>query len=434
MNKNIIKSLIVLITGYIFIAIAISIAARPKKDNSANTAVNEEKAISIWYWDSSITSIFESFKNKYGYKNLKLDYTYIPNYEYSSSLSKAIAAGNPLPDICVLHGDFLSDFISYPIWEEFDKAPYSLNANMFPSELKPHIINNNGTLIAIPVDVPASGIAYRTAAMQKVLGFSDTSKVMEYFPNWNELIDKVSDIKASTASDIFLFASLDEPGFILFNQTDKPYIENSVFTGASHIQTSLGILCKLKSLNLVDNISSCSPKWYETFSDDKYLFTPWSSWLMQNGSFENNKANDWQLITPPDGSYGYGYSICVIPKKAKEKALAYEFLQYWLMSDEGAINQLKSSGLILSHMQTSDTIDKEFYMECFGKQNIGDIVFNDFVPTAKIYPTEENTTAVLKAFEDTIAAIKHTDEMDAGTAFEYFKNKLIEAIPDLIFE
>ena len=155
---------------------------------------------------------------------------------------------------------------------------------------------------------------------------------------------------------------------------------------------------------------------------------------MQNGSFENNKANDWCLISPPGGSYVYGYSVCVIPKKSDKKDLAFEFLRYWLMSDEGALSQLNKSGLIPAHMQTSDTINKSFKLDCFGDQNIGDIIFNDFIPNAKIYPTEENTTAILNAFEDTISAIKHTDQMDADAAFEYFKEKLSEAIPGLIFK
>ena len=434
MNKKIKKSLILLIAIYISAAAFISLLTRPKTNASVNTKISEEQSLSIWYWDNSITSVFEDFKNKYGYKNLKLDYTYIPNYEYSSSLSKAISSGNPLPDICILHGNFLSAFVSYPIWEELDKEPYSLAPKMFPKELIPHIENNKGELIAVPLDVPASGIAYRTSAMQKALGFSDPAKVMEYFPSWNDLIDKTYKIKNSSSPEIFLFASLDDPGFILFNQTDKPYINNSIFTETEHIKESLNILCRLKELKLIDDISSCSPKWYETFSDDKYLFTPWSSWLMQNGSFENNKANDWCLISPPGGSYVYGYSVCVIPKKSDKKDLAFEFLRYWLMSDEGALSQLNKSGLIPAHMQTSDTINKSFKLDCFGDQNIGDIIFNDFIPNAKIYPTEENTTAILNAFEDTISAIKHTDQMDADAAFEYFKEKLSEAIPGLIFK
>ncbi|MDO4439001.1 MAG: extracellular solute-binding protein [Eubacteriales bacterium] len=434
MNKKIIKNLILIIVVYVSIAAFVSFATKPKSDVSENTKDSDQETLSIWYWDSSIVSIFEDFKNKYGYTNLNLDYTYIPNYEYSSCLSKAIAAGNPLPDICVLHGNFLSDFISYPIWEEFDKEPYSLNEELFPEELIPHMENKNGNLVAIPVDVPASGIAYRTTAMQKAFGFSAPEDVIQNFQSWNDLIDKAYEIKSTSSPDIFLFASLDDPGYILFNQTDNPYITNSTFTESEHIKASFEILCKLKSLNLVDNISSCSPKWYETFSDDKYLFTPWSSWLMQNGSFENNKNNDWKLIAPPEGSYGYGYSVCVIPKKSDKKDIAFEFLNYWLMSDEGAINQLKKSGLVLAHMQTSDTIDKNFNIECFGEQNIGNVIFEDLVPNAKIYPTEEHATAILSAFEDTIAAIKYTDGMNANAAFEYFKEKLLEAIPNLTFE
>ena len=122
MKSRIMAAIAVLIAiyGIMMVGFSSSLATTNNKTGTQQTQ-QEPKTLRMMYWDRSVAELFQEFAD--GDESLRLEFTYVPIYEYASSLSRAIAAGEPLPDICVLHGEFVSDFLPLSIWEDLSAEP-----------------------------------------------------------------------------------------------------------------------------------------------------------------------------------------------------------------------------------------------------------------------------------------------------------------------
>ena len=399
--------------------------------SSLSLHLNEEpKTLRIWYWDSSVEQVFEKFAE--GRDHLQLEFTHVPNYEYASALSNAITTGAELPDICVLHGEFVSDYLPLSLWEDLSAPPYQVNADELPDWAQDRIFDGSGKLCALPCDVPASGIAYRAATMERIFGYRTRAEVEAAFPDWETLIEKASEAK-DAGQDVCLFASLDDPATIMFNQTGTPYRSGNVLIGATRIRTMLSLLCTMRDHGLTDQISQCSPNWYGTFSDDHYLMAIWSDWLLQNGSFDRDPHQDWQVVRAPGGSYGYGASVCVIPKESKEKELAFEFLKYWLLSSGGAdLQKTNAHFLVSSLLSDPRSTAKSMCLDSYQGQDIGKTVFDELLPDMQMRPAEPHAAAIQQAFLNAVSALAHDPTMDTDSAWLFFADEIKRLVPGTV--
>lgn len=431
MKSRIMAAIAVLIAiyGIMMVGFSSSLATTNNKTGTQQTQ-QEPKTLRMMYWDRSVAALFQEFAD--GDESLRLEFTYVPIYEYASSLSSAIAAGEPLPDICVLHGEFVSDFLPLSIWEDLSAEPYGLTAERFPSWSQDRIFDGEGKLCAVPCDIPAAGVAYRAGTMEDVFGYRDRAAVEKAFPTWQALIEKTAQAKAA-GKDVYLFASLDDPATILFNQTDRPYLEDGKLTSEKTIRRMLDILCSLRDLELTDQISQCSPNWYDAFTDERYLMAMWSGWLLQNGSFDQDPRQDWQVIPAPDGNYGYGASVCVIPKSSQRKQEAFDFVKYWLLSSEGADIQKNSVHIFLTSLLKDERPGaRGLCLGSYQGQDIGQTVFQELLPGMRMRPAEPHAAAIQKAFFNTVSALSYDSSIDADAGWELFCEELRVLVPGVI--
>ncbi|MEG1943134.1 MAG: extracellular solute-binding protein, partial [Angelakisella sp.] len=383
-----------------------------KRKKEAAVSVEPITTLSIWYWDNSVEEAFRRFAGER--KDIELQFTYMPNYEYADNLSRAVAMGETLPDICVLQADDLPALLNLPVWEDLSAPPYNAEKNALPRESTPFIYADNGKLIALPYNIPAGGIAYHSGAMKRIFDIDEPEELSARFPTWEALIDESVARREESGEEFWLFSGIGDIASMLLRQTDASYLNGTTLADPQRVLHMFEVLCSLRDNELVGNISQCSPQWYDTFSNPSYLFSPWATWLLQNGAFEKTMAQDWRVALPPEGGYAWGASFFAIPQQSKVKAAAWEFLDFWLLSEQGAeFHKEMPHQFLCSKVQSLTDDYCSMPLAGYGGQDVGEIFFDVLLPSMRVRPPERYTAEIDAAYEKAVELIANNPEITA---------------------
>lgn len=402
-----------------------------KRTENAAAAAEPDKpeVLTVWYWDDSLVELFEGFAE--GRENLSINYVNVPNYEYAEKLRSSISFSEELPDICLLQDKFAGDFLNLDIWEDLESEAYGLDRNTLPKDCLPYITSKSGTVVAAPYNLAASGLAYRSGMMERVFGLSEPEEVDRAFTSWEELIERGAEYKKTALEPFFLFSSLGDVATVLYNQTEKPYVENDRLVEPERFLDYFRILHSLYEERLVDDMSQCSKEWYDEFEKGRFLFSPWSMWLTQNKTFSKNDKNDWKLMIPPEGSYKWGGCVCAIPSAGTHKETAWEFVKYMALSEEGAKanKEVSCSQFLCWKQDTADASYQSLKLEGFGDFNVGEYYFNSLLPGMYTRELSPYDSAVDVAYHTAVKAISHEGGLTPEQSYQTFLQLLHKAVP-----
>ncbi|MBS6643346.1 MAG: carbohydrate ABC transporter substrate-binding protein [Clostridiaceae bacterium] len=393
--------------------------------------LEEPEVLTVWYWDDSLVELFEEFAGDR--ENLSINYVNVPNYEYAEKLRSAISFSEDLPDICLLQDKFAGDFLNLDLWEDLGAEAYGLDKAALPKDCLPYITSKSGTLVAAPYNLAASGLAYRAGMMERVFGLSKPDEVDQAFPSWEELIERGAEYKKMSPEPFFLFSSLGDVATVLYNQTERAYVEDGRLVEPERFLRYYRILHSMYDEKLVDDMSQCSKEWYDEFEKGRFLFSPWSMWLTQNKTFSKNDKNDWKLMVPPEGSYKWGGCVCAIPSESTHKETAWEFIKFMALSEEGAraSKEASCSQFLCWKKDTSDKEYQSMYLEGFGDFNVGEYYFEALLPDMYTRDLSPYDSAIDVAYHTAVKAISHDGGATPEQSYAAFLELLHKAVPDI---
>lgn len=401
-------------------------------EESGGEASGDTTTITMWGWNAGdIEKIFTAYKEATG-ANAALEYVTVQQEESFQKLQTTISAGLDLPDIVPSEVNQRGTMLSLDIWEDLSAEPYNFDEKQIFEYQVPLCSNEAGALCALPWDVSTAGLAYKRDMAKEYLGTDDPDEIAALFPTWEDFLEKGKEVKEKSGGKVFMFASLTNVKQILDGQNPQPIVKDGTLDMTS-IEETLGWMVKFRDAGIVDNILESSTAYSASYADKLHIFYPCAGWSPNYVIRPNDPegAGNWGLTIPPKGCFSWGGSAFMIPKEAKNKDAAYDFIS-WLNTEEGTRSQRDVVNYSTSNVDAYK--DPEFsalYDEWFGGQNIGELLFNKAMDSIQVRPVSTYDVTVMEVWSMVTEAVNSDKSIDFNGAYEMFKNEIHTLAPEL---
>ena len=265
--------------------------------------------------------------------------------DHHTAMTTALATGANLPDVMAVDNDFIGKFAESGGLEDLAKAPYSAlqhKAKIAKFSI-PQATSAGGMLAAMPVDIGPGALFYRKDLTDKAgVTEADLTK------SWESYIEAGKKVKAATGAymlgnavdikDIVIRSGLKDGEGAYFDKKGQPLVTSARFIKAFELAKAARVA------GIDGKITAWSNEWTEGFKRDKIASQMMGAWLA--GHLTNWLAKDsagkWRSAQLPNGSFGYwGGSFYAIPKKAQNKAEAWEFIKFLTLNKEMQIEAFR---------------------------------------------------------------------------------------------
>jgi multiple sugar transport system substrate-binding protein len=268
--------------------------------------------------------------------------------DHHNSMTTALAAGARLPDVMAIDFRYVGSFAESKGMEDLLQPPYG--AGQYRAQFVPFTFvqatSSRGTLGAMPADLGPGTLFYRKDLMDKA-GIKES----DLTASWESYIAAGKKLKAATGTyllagasdlaDIVIRANLKDGEGIYFGDKGQVLVDSPRFVKAFE-------LAKAARVAGIDaRTVAWTGEWAEGFKRDKVASQMMGSWL--SGHLAKWLAPDskgqWRAANLPAGALAsYGGSFYGIPKKAANKAQAWEFIKFMTVNKDIQLHSLKEIG------------------------------------------------------------------------------------------
>jgi multiple sugar transport system substrate-binding protein len=277
--------------------------------------------------------------------NIEIKLASLAYPDHHTAMTTALATGSNLPDVMAVDNDFIGKFAESGGLEDLAKAPY--NAMQYRSKVAkfsyPQAMSVGGMLAAMPVDIGPGAMFYRKDLADKAgVTEADLTK------SWESYIEAGKKVKAATGAymlgnavdikDIVIRSGLKDGEGVYFDKKGQPLVTSARFVKAFELAKAA------RTAGIDGKIGAWSNEWTEGFKRDRIASQMMGAWL--NGHLTNwlakEQAGKWRSAQLPNNSFGYwGGSFYAIPKKAQNKAAAWEFIKFLTLNKEMQIEAFR---------------------------------------------------------------------------------------------
>ncbi len=388
--------------------------------------------VTIWGWDEkSVIPLIPEFNKVY--PNIKINY--VVDNEAMDHFVAAYTTGEELPDIIWIETQRLGKFLDMDIWERLDAPPYNADPTLVFPAFYPSMKNARGEIVGFHWDFPIAGLAYRQDVALKYLGTGDPDELEARFPTWEAFIAKGQEINAQNDGKVFMFASLKDAFRVIDGQDPKRLLDGDTIDLSGTLGPTYQKVIEMRDSGVSDTLIQWSEDWNNSIGDGAHIFYPNPTWFPSYTIEPNDPEGkgQWRMINPPGGGFYWGGTLMAIPQRSQNKLLAWKFLQWYLLTEEGARANLQASGAFIPLKSTyEDPTYTSYKQPWFGDQDLGQKWFRDIAPSANdkkppsIY--DQEISEVNNLIIQTLSADK---TVTFEQAMELLKKELQSRIPDL---
>ncbi|MFF9141621.1 ABC transporter substrate-binding protein [Streptomyces albogriseolus] len=394
-------------------------------------ALDKGGTVTVWSWEPTLKTVAADFQKKHPKVKINLVSERSGDKHYTA-LSNAISAGKGVPDVAQL--------------EYFSIGQYSLTegltdlsgfgADKLASAYTPgpwNAVTEGDKVYGLPMDSGPMALFYNKKVFDKYKIAVPTT--------WDEYLDAArklhkADPKAYIANDT------GDAGFttsLLWQAGSRPYKVDGtnvkIDFGDANAKKFTDVWQKLIDEKLLAPVTSWTDDWYKGLGDGSIATLSTGAWMPAN--FESgvpNASGQWRVAPLPAWTQGdkasaeNGGSALTVPALAKNKELAYAFVEY-ANSGEGVASRVSEGAFpaTQAELKSTEFLGKEF--PYFGGQKANEIfaasaanvaddwaylpfqayansIFNDTV--GKAYISGTRLEDGLKAWQD--ASVKYGEE------------------------
>ncbi len=265
--------------------------------------------------------------------------------DHHKAMSTALSTSSNLPDVMALEFGYLGRFSAGGGFEDLSQPPYRIKdtqGRFVPFAFK-QATGASGAVPAAPTDIGPGTLLYRADLLKKA-GVTEA----ELTQSWDSFVASGVKIKASTgaylvahARDIkeILIRSNVKPGDgLYFDAAGKVLVDSPRFVRAFELSR------KVRQQKLDGKIGAWSTEWSQGFKNGNIATQMSGAWLagqMASWIAPSTKGL-WRAAQLPEKSWSaWGGTFYAIPKAAKNKALAWEFIQLMTLSREAQLSAFK---------------------------------------------------------------------------------------------
>jgi multiple sugar transport system substrate-binding protein len=388
-----------------------SAAAEKKAEGStaptAKAATDYKGEFVLWTWEPEHKTALAAFNKVY--PNIKMKVVNVAAADVPKKLQTTIASGGELPDVIRIEAGQKAKIFDMDILSNLEDAPYSADrTKIFDYDIPAFSVKEH--LVAIPDDMSLGGLAYIKPLTKELFGTDDPKELEALLPDWDTFIEKGKEAFDKSGGKVKMFPSLGDAYVFIREQRSAPFFDGDKLN-STVLKEVLSSLAKFRDSGIVDKLDQWTPAWNASFGTSKYVFAMAPVWMPQYVIGANDKNPPrWGLMVAPKGGYITGGSAHGIPKGAKNAELAWKWIEFTSMTQEGAVAQ-KTDG-VFTHFAPAYT-DKAFAnwtWPNFGDQNIGEKYFVDISAKTKAVSVNINDNIL----NDAMAIVLQTMTKDSS--------------------
>jgi len=382
----------------------------------------------IWTWEPEHPTALAAFNKKY--PNIKMKRVNVAAGDVPKKLQTTLASGGELPDVIRIERGQKAKIFDMNILEDLSAEPYNADTTkLFDYDIPAFSVD--GKLVAIPDDMSVAGLAYIKPLAKEYFGTDNPEEMEKIFTDWDVFIEKGKEVLQKSGGKVYMFPSLGDVNDILKGQRPQSYFDGNKLN-VSVLEGVVSLLVKFRDAGIVDKLDQWTPAWNASFGGDKHIFVESPVWMPQYVIGPNDKKEDrWALMVPPGGGFIRGGSSHGIPKGAKHADLAWKWIEFTSMSQEGAEAQ-KTDGVFTHYKPAYDNPDfTRWTWPNFGSQDIGKKYFVDISATTKDMPENINDTYLDEAMSIVLQTLAKDSSFGVEQAMERIEKELKAKSPDI---
>ena len=309
---------------------------------------------------SSVDEIIKSAIPKWKVKHPNVDVRVLRRAfdDHHNAMIASLSTASNLPDVMVVEFNYLGRFAASGQLEDLTSAPFqirNIQQNYVPFAFHQASISK-GAVLAVPADIGPGTLLYRDDLIRKA-GVTE----VDLTKSWESYVASGSKIKAVTgaflmpeASDIaeILIRSNVKPGEGLYFGTDgKVLVESQRFVRAFE----LARLVRQQKLDA--HWRPWSQPWIDGLRKGEVASIMSGAWMVGHLAtwIAPESKGLWRSAQLPDNAWGtWGGTFYTIPKRAKNKVLAWEFVKFMTLNREIQISAFKSQNAFPALMDAHD--------------------------------------------------------------------------------
>lgn len=395
--------------------------------------------LTFWGWDDeAILGVEDRFHEVY--PNIDFEFVDVQNgADYIKKIQTSIASGLEVADIVWPDAGTAGQLIDLGIFEDLTADPYNADLSVLTEAGVKAFSGEDGALYAIPWDMNSSGLAYKKDAALEYIGTDDPDEISAMITDWDSCMELGKKVHEESNGEAYLFASLDDLFTILRGQHSESAADgNTVFINEIYgPMFEMGI--EAVKNGVVDVIDNGTPAYNASYTDTTHIFYPCAIWAPR----WNIQANDaeavdrWEVVNAPEGGFIWGGAGMGIPSAADDKDLAWAFIEWYCMSQEGAIANKEVPNYFINYTPAyEDASYAELYNTAFGEDNnLAETFFETIAPTCNGMATSKYDTA-LTDISGLIATtiMLESGNVDVDTCMQTLKDELLIKYPDVVFD
>ena len=295
-------------------------------------------------FDEAVKVAIPEFKKKHPDVEIKLVSLAYPDHH--TAMTTALATGANLPDVMAVEIGFIGKFAESGGLEDLGVAPYNglQYQKQFARFTYPQAMSGLGKLAAMPADIGPGALFYRKDLLDKA-GVSEA----ELTKSWDGFVEAGKKVKAATGAymiasavdlkDIYIRSGLKDGEGIYFDKGGKVLVDSPRFRKAFELAKAA------RDAGIDGKIGAWSNEWGEGFKRGKIATQMMGAWL--GGHLASWLAPDtkgqWRSAQLPAGAFAsWGGSFYAIPKKAANKAMAWEFVKYMTLDRDQQLRAFRA--------------------------------------------------------------------------------------------
>lgn len=265
--------------------------------------------------------------------------------DHHTAMTTALATGSGLPDVMAVDFRFIGKFAESGGLEDLSKAPYNGNA-LRPRFVRfsfPQATSSTGALAAIPADIGPGTLLYRKDILDRAgVTEADLTRSWESFIEAGKKIKSVTGAyllaNATDIRDIALRSGLNDGEGVFFDAKGNALVESPRFVRAFELGRAA------RTAGIDARAVAWTNEWAAGFKNNRIASQMMGAWLA--GHLKNWMAPDskglWRSAGLPGGIHAsYGGSFYAIPKKAANKAAAWDFILLLTANREVQLQSLR---------------------------------------------------------------------------------------------
>jgi multiple sugar transport system substrate-binding protein len=402
--------------------------------NEAAPAADGSFTLTMWGWDPAIADKIEASVAA-EFPNLNLEMVPVDSAAaFTQKVRTSAAAGIPLPDLPWFERNQRGTLYGLDLWENLSAAPYNFDESQVFEFALATVRNEDGDIVAIPWDMAVGGLAYKRDLAEQYFGTSAPGEMESMFSDWDAFLDAGRMVAEQSNGEVFMFASPMDAWSVIGGQDPRPIIDGNVANISSVVAPAMERIIEMRQNGLIDGLNQWSPGWYAAIGSENHIFFPNPVWFPQFVIEPNDAGGEgnWAMMTPPGGGFNWGGTAIGIASDSENKEEAWDFLQWFLLSEDGAWVNRRDIGF-LTHFQGAydDPEYASVTSVMFGDQNIGDKWFNEIAPATQIRPVSRYDGQITDVLNAVMSTVSNDPQLDADTAIEIFVTELQQQIPDI---